>query len=36
LSGEFALDIPMGESVSFETEGAVRMREISRQALKTH
>lgn len=36
LSGEFTLDIPMGESVSFETEGAVRMREISRQALKTH
>ena len=35
LSGEFALDIPMGDSVSFETEGAVRMREIRRQALKT-
>lgn len=35
LNGEFTLDIPMGESVTFETEGAVRMREISRQALKT-
>lgn len=36
LSGEFALDIPTGASVKFETEGAVRMQEISRQALKTH
>ena len=36
LSGEFSLDIPMADSVRFETQGAVRMREISRQALKTH
>lgn len=36
LSGEFALDIPMVESVPFATRGAVSLREISRQALKTH
>lgn len=34
LNGEFALDIPMAEPVRFRTNGAVRMREISRQALK--
>ena len=36
LSGEFALDIPLVESVRFRTTGAVRLREIGRQALKSH
>ena len=36
LSGEFGLDIPLVESVRFRTTGAVRMREISRHALKSH
>ena len=35
LRGEFALDIPMAAPVQFETDGAVRMLEISRQALKS-
>ena len=36
LHGQFALDIPMAEPVRFRTNGAVRMREISQQALKSH
>lgn len=36
LRGEFSLDIPLVDSVRFRTTGAVRMREISRQALKSH
>lgn len=36
LSGEFGLDIPLAQSLRFRTSGAVRVNEISRQALKRH
>ena len=35
LNGEFGLDIPLVESVSFRHAGAVRLQEIGRQALKS-
>ena len=36
LNGEFGLDIPMTDPLRFKTSGAVRLDEISRQALKRH
>ncbi len=36
LKGEFGLDIPMTDSLRFRNSGAVRLDEISRQALKRH
>ncbi len=34
LRGEFGLNIPLTEPVNFETNGAIRMQAVSRQALK--
>ena len=34
LRGKFGLDIPLTESLRFETSGAIRMQTVSRQALK--
>ncbi len=36
LKGEFGLDIPMTDPLRFRNSGAVRLDEISRQALKRH
>ncbi len=36
LDGSFGLDIPMTDPLRFRTSGAVRLSEISRQALKIH
>jgi LEA14-like dessication related protein len=36
LNGTFGLGIPMTDPLRFRTSGAVRLREISRQALKFH
>ena len=35
LSGEFALDLPIAEPLRFQTNGSVRMHEVSRRAFKT-
>jgi LEA14-like dessication related protein len=34
LTGEFALDLPMAESLRFQTNGSVRMHEVSQRAFK--
>ena len=34
LSGEFALDLPIAESLRFQTQGSVRMHEVSQRAFK--
>lgn len=34
LNGEFALDLPMSEPLQFQTNGSVRMHEVSRRAFQ--